>query len=83
MQVWGSITREVATRFHTWSLEYMRTGESAISRRVPQTDGDLGSSQTYRDLVECTDDTAVMNEIRSGPERFSNHGRVEEGKIGE
>ena len=40
-------------------------------------DGGLVPSQAYKNLVECADDTAVLTEMGSGPERFSNHGRVE------
>ena len=44
--------------------------------RVPPTDGGLVPSQTYKDLVKCADDTAVLTEIGFDSERFSKHGRV-------
>ena len=55
----------------------MRTGENASLGRVPPTDGGLVPSQTYKDLVECADDTTVvLTWLGSDPERFSNHSRV-------
>ena len=58
------------------SSEYMRTGENASLGRVPPTDGGLVLSQTHKDLTEYADDTAVLTEIGSDPERISNHCRV-------
>ena len=57
------------------SSEYIRTAGSASLGRVPPTDGGLVLSQTYKDLVACADNTAVLTEIESDPERISNHCR--------
>ena len=56
--------------------EYMRTEENVSLGRVPPTDEGLVPSQTSKDLVKCADDTAVLTEIGSDTDRFSNHGRV-------
>ena len=48
-------------------------GEDTADGRRPHAIRDLKGPS----LVECADDTAVvLNELRSDPERFSNHGRV-------
>ena len=63
------------------SAGYIRTEGSASLGRIPPTDGGLVPSQTYKaqtykDLAACADNTAVLTEIRSDPERISNHCRV-------
>ena len=39
-------------------------------------DGGLVPSQTYKDLVACADNTAVLTETGSDPERNFNHCKV-------
>ena len=57
--------------------EYRRTGESvSLGGGVPPTDGGLVPFQTYKNLVEYADDTAVLTETGSDPERICNHCRV-------
>ena len=58
------------------SSEYIRIGGSASLGRVPPTDGGLVPSQTYKDLVACADNTAVLTDTGSDPERISNHCKV-------
>ena len=44
--------------------------------RVAPTDEGLIPSQTYKNLVACADNAAVLTETGSDPERISNHCRV-------
>ena len=43
---------------------------------MPPTDGGLVPFQTYKDLVDFADDTAVLTEIGSDTDGVSNLGRV-------
>ena len=43
---------------------------------MPPTDGALASSQTYKGLVACADNTADLPATGADPEMISNHFRV-------
>ena len=58
------------------SSEYVQRGESASLGRVPPMDGGLVPSQTYKDLVACADNTAVLPTTGADAERIPNHCRV-------
>ena len=75
LRVWGS-DHKGCDHQHTSGLRNVCVGRECELGRVPSTDEGLVPSQTYKDLVECADDTVVLTEIGSNTDRFSNQGRV-------
>ena len=71
----GERSQRMWPRASIRSAKYIRTEGSASLGRVPPTDGRLVTSQTYKDLAACADNTAVLTEIGSDPKRISNHCR--------
>ena len=64
-----AITRDVITSIHPVVGIHACRKKCSLGR-VPPTDGGLVPSQTYKDLVECADDTAVLTEIESDTAGF-------------
>ena len=71
-ECWGAITRNVDTSIHRV------VGIHSYRRKCEFGEGtaDGRSSQIYKDLVACADNTVVLTETGSDPERISNHSRV-------
>ena len=76
LECWGAITRGGATRFHPVVGIHTYRGKRASLERVPLTDGGLVPSQTFKDLVACEENTAVLPATGADSEWISKHCRV-------
>ena len=71
MSVGGSDHKGCDLKHQSGRRDTYRQERRASLGRVPPTDGGLIPSQTYKDLVACEDNTAVLTSTGDNPGRVS------------